>query len=430
MTKRDHGKSSFANLQDSEGQIQIYVRQNVVGAQLYEIYKMLDVGDIVGVKGVVFRTRTGEITVLANELELLSKSLRPLPEKWHGLQDKETRYRQRYADLIMNREVKEVFAKRTLVVQAIRDYLNAINFIEVETPVLQPIYGGANARPFVTHHNTLDQTLYLRIANELYLKRLIVGGFDRVYEFSKDFRNEGMDRDHNPEFTMLELYQAYADYEDIMCLTEQLIAHTAQEVVGCTTISFQGEEISLEPPWRRLTMIESIGVETGIDVESLNDRELRDAALDANIDLDGIESRGEIIAALFDTLVEPNLIQPTFICDYPIEVSPFAKKKRGDERFVERFEYFMVGMEMGNAFSELNDPIDQRERFIEQGKKFQAGDEEAFMVDEDYLRALEYGMPPTGGLGFGVDRLTMLLTDQRSIRDVIFFPQMRPEDQT
>ena len=430
MTKRDHGKSSFANLQDSEGQIQIYVRQNVVGADLYEIYKMLDVGDIIGVKGVVFRTRTGEITVLASEIELLSKSLRPLPEKWHGLQDKETRYRQRYADLIVNREVKDVFAKRTLIVQAIRNYLNAINFIEVETPVLQPIYGGADARPFVTHHNTLDQTLYLRIANELYLKRLIVGGFDRVYEFSKDFRNEGMDRDHNPEFTMLELYQAYADYEDIMCLTEQLIAHTAQEAVGSTTISFQGEEISLEPPWRRLTMIESIGAEAGIDVESLNEDELRNAALDANVGLDGIESRGGTIAALFDALVEPNLIQPTFIYDYPIEVSPFAKKKRGDERFVERFEYFMVGMEMGNAFSELNDPIDQRERFMEQGKKFEAGDEEAFMVDEDYLRALEYGMPPTGGLGFGVDRLTMLLTDQRSIRDVILFPQMRPEDQT
>ena len=430
MTKRDHGKSSFANVQDSKGQIQIYVRQNIVGANLYEIYRKLDVGDIVGVKGVVFRTRTGEITVLASEFELLSKSLRPLPEKWHGLQDKETRYRQRYADLIVNREVKDVFVKRTRIVQAIRDYLNAINFIEVETPVLQPIYGGANARPFITHHNTLDQSLYLRIANELYLKRLIVGGFDRVYEFSKDFRNEGMDRDHNPEFTMLELYQAYADYEDIMCLTEQLIAHTAQEVVGSTGISFQGEEISLEPPWRRLTMIESIGVETGIDVESLNDNELHDTALDANVDLDGVESRGGTIAALFDTLVEPNLIQPTFICDYPIEVSPFAKKKRGDERFVERFEYFMVGMEMGNAFSELNDPIDQRERFIEQGKKFEAGDEEAFMVDEDYLRALEYGMPPTGGLGFGVDRLTMLLTDQRSIRDVIFFPQMRPEDQT
>lgn len=430
MTKRDHGKSSFANVQDSEGQIQIYVRQNVVGADLYEIYNILDVGDIVGVKGVVFRTRTGELTVLANEIELLSKSLRPLPEKWHGLQDKETRYRQRYADLIMNREVKDVFAKRTKIVQAIRDYLNAINFIEVETPVLQPIYGGANARPFITHHNTLDQNLYLRIANELYLKRLIVGGFDRVYEFSKDFRNEGMDRDHNPEFTMLELYQAYADYEEIMRLTEQLIAHTAQEVVGSTTISFQGEEISLEPPWQRLTMIESIGVETGIDVESLNDTELHDTASEANVDLDGVESRGGTIAAIFDTLVEPNLIQPTFICDYPIEVSPFAKKKRGDERFVERFEYFMVGMEMGNAFSELNDPIDQRERFIEQGKKFEAGDEEAFMVDEDYLRALEYGMPPTGGLGFGVDRLTMLLTDQRSIRDVIFFPQMRPEDQT
>ena len=430
MTKRDHGKSSFANLQDSEGLIQIYVRQNAIGDDRYDIYKMLDVGDIVGVEGVVFRTRTGELTVLANALELLSKSLRPLPEKWHGLQDKETRYRQRYADLIVNREVKDVFSKRTLIVQAIRDYLNAIDFIEVETPVLQPIYGGANARPFITHHNTLDQTLYLRIANELYLKRLIVGGFDRVYEFSKDFRNEGMDRDHNPEFTMLELYQAYADYEDIMCLTEQLIAHTAKEVVGSTEITFQGEKISLEPPWQRLTMIESIGVETGIDVESLGDGALQDAALDAKVDLDGVESRGGTIAAIFDTLVEPKLLQPTFICDYPIEVSPLAKKKRGDERFVERFEYFMVGMEMGNAFSELNDPVDQRERFIEQGKKLEAGDEEAFMVDEDYLRALEYGMPPTGGLGFGVDRLTMLLTDQRSIRDVIFFPQMRPEDQT
>ena len=432
MTKRDHGKSSFATLQDAEGQIQIYVRRNIVGADLYEIYKKLDVGDIIGVKGVVFRTRTGEITVMASEIELLSKSLRPLPEKWHGLQDKETRYRQRYADLIVNREVKDVFAKRTRIVQAIRDYLNAENFIEVETPVLQPIYGGANARPFTTHHNTLDQTLYLRIANELYLKRLIVGGFDRVYEFSKDFRNEGMDRDHNPEFTMLELYQAYADYEDIMRLTEQLMAHTAQEVIGSTEISFQGEKISLEPPWRRLTMIESIGAEAGIDVESLNDDELHNAALDANVDLDGVESRGGTVAALFDNLVEPKLIQPTFICDYPIEVSPFAKKKRcdeqGDVQFVERFEYFMVGMEMGNAFSELNDPIDQRERFIEQGAKLEAGDEEAFMVDEDYLRALEYGMPPTGGLGFGVDRLTMLLTDQRSIRDVIFFPQMRPED--
>ena len=288
MTKRDHGKSSFANVQDSEGQIQIYVRRNIVGANLYEIYGKLDVGDIIGVKGVVFRTRTGEITVLANELELLSKSLRPLPEKWHGLQDKETRYRQRYADLIMSREVKDVFAKRTGIVQAIRDYLNAINFIEVETPILQPIYGGANARPFVTHHNTLDQTLYLRIANELYLKRLIVGGFDRVYEFSKDFRNEGMDRDHNPEFTMLELYQAYADYEDIMSLTEQLISHTAKEVVGSTGISFQGKEISLEPPWQRFTMIESIREESGIDVESLNDSELHNAALDANVDLEGI----------------------------------------------------------------------------------------------------------------------------------------------
>ncbi len=425
MTKRDHGKSSFAHVQDSERQVQIHVRRDTVGTDNYEIYKKLDVGDIIGIKGPVFRTRTDEITILAKEVELLAKSLRPLPEKWHGLQDKETRYRQRYADLIMNRDVKDVFIKRTRIVQAIRDYLNRENFIEVETPVLQPVYGGANARPFTTYHNTLNQTFYLRIANELYLKRLIVGGFDRVYEFSRDFRNEGMDRDHNPEFTMLELYQSYSDYEDIMHLTEQLIAHTAQTVTGSMDISFQGQTISLEPPWKRLTMIESIEHYAGIDLASINDGELNDVAAQTNIDLAKVESRGEIVAGLFDTLVEPHLVEPTFIYDYPIEVSPFAKKTRGDGRYVERFEYFMVGMEMGNAFSELNDPIDQRKRFVEQGKRLEAGDEEAFMVDEDYLRALEYGMPPTGGLGFGIDRLTMLLTDQRSIRDVIFFPQMR-----
>lgn len=428
MTKRDHGKSGFAHLQDASGRLQIYVRQNAVGEEAYQVYRKLDVGDVIGVDGVVFLTRTGEITVLVNEVELLAKSLRPPPEKWHGLQNKETRYRQRYADLMMNPEVMQVFINRTRMVQAVREYLNQDGFIEVETPILQPIYGGATARPFITHHNALDMPLYLRIANELYLKRLIVGGFDRVYEFSKDFRNEGIDHDHSPEFTMIELYQAYADYEDMMCLTENLLAYTAQTVLGTTQITYKGDSISLDPPWRRLTMIESIREETGINVDELTDEELRDAVLDAGVDLESAAPRGKLIAELFEAHVEPNLVQPTFIYDYPIEISPFAKKKRGSDRFVERFEFFIARMEMGNAFSELNDPIDQRERFIEGAKKGEAeDDEDALMIDEDYLRALEYGMPPTGGLGFGIDRLAMLLMDQTSIRDVILFPQMRPE---
>lgn len=427
MTKRDHGKSGFAHLQDASGRLQIYVRQNAVGAGMYEVYRKLDVGDIIGVSGVVFRTRTGELTVLAAEVELLAKSLRPLPEKWHGLQNKETRYRQRYADLMVNPEVMQIFINRTRMIQSIREYLNRDGFIEVETPILQPIYGGATARPFTTHHNALDMPLYLRIANELYLKRLIVGGFDRVYEFSKDFRNEGMDHDHSPEFTMIELYQAYADYEDMMSLTENLLSHTAETVLGTTQLTYKGDSISLDPPWRRLTMVESIEKEVGVDINKLTDAELHDAVLDAGVDLEGAASRGKLIAELFEACVEPNLVQPTFIYDYPIEISPFAKKKRGDDCFVERFEFFIARMEMGNAFSELNDPIDQRERFIEGAKAGEAGSEDALMIDEDYLRALEYGMPPTGGLGFGIDRLAMLLTDQRSIRDVILFPQMRPE---
>ncbi len=428
MTKRDHGKSSFVNLQDSTGQIQIYVRRDGVGADSYMVYRRFDVGDIIGASGVVFRTRTGELTVLVDSVELLSKSIRPLPEKWHGLQDKQTRYRQRYADLIMNPEVKEVFVQRTKIVQSIRDMLNERDFIEVETPVLQPIYGGASARPFTTYHNTLDQALYLRIANELYLKRLIVGGFNRVYEFSKDFRNEGMDRDHNPEFTMLELYQAYADYKEIMELTENLIAQTVEELHGTTKITYQEQEIDFTPPWERMSMIESIQKYSSFDPESLSAHELHSTAVDSGIELEGDEPRGEIIAELFDVYVESKLIQPTFIYDYPIEVSPFAKKKPENPEFVERFEFFISGMELGNAFSELNDPIDQRQRFMEQASNLAKGDEEAFMVDEDYLRALEYGMPPTGGLGIGIDRLTMLLTDQYSIRDVILFPQMRPEN--
>ena len=427
MTKRDHGKSGFAHVQDGSGRIQIYMRQNLVGKDAYLVYKKLDIGDVIGGAGSVFRTRTGEITVLVNEIELLAKSLRPLPEKWHGLQDKATRYRQRYADLIINPDVKQVFINRTRIIQALRDYLNQQGFIEVETPILQPIYGGAHARPFTTHHNALDMPLYLRIANELYLKRLIVGGFDQVYEFAKDFRNEGMDRDHNPEFTMLELYQAYADYEDMMRLTENLVAYAAKSVLGATQISYQGDSISLDPPWRRLRLIESIKEEVGIDVDALSDDELWNVTSAAGVELEGTESRGHLIGELFDALVEPNLVQPTFIYDYPIEISPLAKKKRGCDRVVERFEPFVARMELGNAFSELNDPIDQRERFIAQAKRRDAGDEEAFMMDEDYLRALEYGMPPTGGLGIGIDRLAMLLTDQSSIRDVILFPLMRPE---
>ncbi len=428
MTKRDHGKSSFAHLQDGEGRIQIYVRRDKVGAEPYIIYRRFDNGDIIGVEGTVFRTRTGELTVLADSIQLLSKSIRPLPEKWHGLQDKQTRYRQRYADLIMNPEVKDVFLKRTQIVQAIRDRLNAQNFIEVETPVLQPIYGGANARPFTTYHNTLEQSLYLRIANELYLKRLIVGGFERVYEFSRDFRNEGMDRDHNPEFTMLELYQAYADYHQIMELTETLIAETAKAIHGTTKVQYQEHELDFTPPWHRLSMVDAVREHSGIDPVPLSADALYKAAANAGVDLAGDETKGEIIAELFDTFAESKLIQPTFILDYPIEVSPFAKKKPENPEFVERFESFICGMEVTNAFSELNDPIDQRQRFLEQASNLEAGDDEAFMVDEDYLRALEYGMPPTGGLGIGIDRLTMLLTNQYSIRDVILFPQMRPEN--
>ena len=364
MTKRDHGKSSFAHLQDSEGRIQIYVRRDSVGAEPYKIYRRFDTGDIVGAEGSVFRTRTGELTVLVDAVHLLSKSVRPLPEKWHGLQDKQTRYRQRYADLIMNPEVKDVFLKRTRIVQAIRDMLNAQNFVEVETPVLQPIYGGANARPFTTYHNTLEQSLYLRIANELYLKRLIVRGFDRVYEFSRDFRNEGMDRDHNPEFTMLELYQAYADYIQIMELTETLIADTAKTLHGTTKIQYQEHELDLTPPWRRLRMVDAVREYSGIDPGPLSADELYKAAVDAGVDLAGDETKGKIIAELFDTFAESKLIQPTFITDYPIEVSPFAKKKPDTPEFVERFEVFICGMEFANAFSELNDPIDQRQRFL------------------------------------------------------------------
>lgn len=429
VSMRGHGKVGFAHVQDSKGRMQIYVRREQIGERGYdELYKRLDIGDIIGVEGWVFRTRTGELTVHVENLTLLAKSLRFLPEKWHGLRDKETRYRQRYVDLIVNADAREVFLARTKIVRTIRNFLDARGFVEVETPVLQPIYGGAMACPFITHHNTLDMPLYLRIADELYLKRVIIGGLsDKVYEISKDFRNEGMDRDHNPEFTMLELYQAYTDYEDMMRLTEEMIAHTAHELHGSTTITYQGEEIDLSPPWRRVSMLDAIGEALSIDVKDMDREELIKLASEYNLEAQDGQSRGKIINLFFEEFVERDLRQPTFITNYPVEISPFAKKKRGDDTMTERFEIFIGRLEMGNAFSELNDPVDQLERFLDQSRQREAGDEEAHMMDEDFIRALEYGMPPTGGLGIGIDRLVMLLTDMPSMRDVILFPQMRSE---
>lgn len=429
ITKRDMGRGGFAHIQDSTGRIQIYARQDVLGKGKYKIYKKLDIGDIIGVYGYVFRTRTGELTVLVQDFQLLTKSLRSLPEKWHGLKDKETRYRQRYLDLIVNPEVRETFIRRTRIVRAIRDYLDERGFLEVETPILQPLYGGASARPFITHHNALDMDLYLRISDELYLKRLVVGGFDKVYEIGKDFRNEGMDREHNPEFTQIEIYQAYADYNDMMDLLEDLISHVTKEVLGTTVITYQCNRIDLTPPWRRVSMIEAIKESSGIDVTQTSEEKMLKIIEEKGGGVKGKPNWGKIVAELFEIFVEPDLIQPTIVMDYPVDISPLAKRKRGDDRLVERFELFVGGLEMANAFSELNDPIDQRKRFKEQMRQRALGDEEAQMMDEDFIRALEHGMPPTGGLGIGIDRLTMLLTDSESIRDVILFPHMRPENQ-
>ncbi|HID10042.1 MAG TPA: lysine--tRNA ligase [Candidatus Latescibacteria bacterium] len=436
---REHGKVCFAHIQDETGRIQIYLKRDVVGDRAFSIFKLLDIGDIIGVRGTAFRTRTGEFTIGVESLEVLCKSLRPLPivkEKMEGdrrivydpFTDKEQRYRQRYVDLIVNPEVREAFRKRTEVVRALRTFLDKRGFLEVETPVLQPIYGGASARPFVTHHNTLDIDLYLRISNELYLKRLIVGGFERVYEFSRNFRNEGMDRSHNPEFTLLEAYQAYVDYTDIMQLTEEMIAQAAWEVLGTAWISYQGTEVDLAPPWRRVRMLEALGERVGVDVRELPDGELRELCLRHEVEVDGGMGRGKMMDKLFDEVVKPHLVQPTFVLDYPVETSPLAKRHREDPELVERFEAFIAGMEIANAFSELNDPEDQCRRFEEQMRLRERGDEEAQVLDEDFIRALEYGMPPTGGLGIGIDRLVMLFTDTPSIRDVIFFPQMRPEE--
>ncbi|NLO99556.1 MAG: lysine--tRNA ligase [Clostridiaceae bacterium] len=429
MSKRGMGKSSFCDLQDRDGRIQLYVRINDIGEDQYENFKKLDIGDIIGVTGKVFKTRMGEISIHVDSYTLLSKSLRPLPEKFHGLKDPDARYRQRYLDLIVNPDVKATFIARSKIIAAIRRFLDNRGFLEVDTPILNTIPGGAAARPFITHHNTLDLDMYLRIAPELYLKRLIVGGLERVYELGRMFRNEGMSIKHNPEFSMMEVYQAYTDYHGMMELAESLISTVAQEVLGTMKIEYQGQEIDLTPPWTRLTMTKAVLKYAGVDFDKIKtDDEARNAAKEKGMDLEGNPVRGELLSMMFEEFAEPNLIQPTFIMDYPVEVSPLTKRKPDKPELTERFELFITGREFGNAYSELNDPIDQRERFLEQVKKREAGDEEANMMDEDYLLALEHGLPPTGGLGIGIDRLIMLLTDSFSIKDVLLFPTMRPKD--
>jgi lysyl-tRNA synthetase class 2 len=428
---RHHGKACFAHLRDQSGQIQLYARADGLGER-YALFTDLDVGDFIGVSGELFRTRTGELTVAVRSFEFLAKSLRPLPEKWHGLKDVETRYRRRYVDLVMNPHVREVFVVKSRLIREMRAFLDARGFLEVETPMMQPIPGGAAAKPFVTHHNALDMALYLRIAPELYLKRLVVGGLDRVYEINRSFRNEGISTQHNPEFTMLEFYQAYADYEDLMTLTEEMFALLGREILGTTTLRYQGEEVSLAGPWRRLTFFDAISaaVRSAVGPET-SEAALRKAAVAAGVpEPKAAPGAVGLWKDVFDTLVEPGLVQPTFITDFPIELSPLSRRKGGDPRLVDRFELFICRREIANAYSELNDPIDQRHRFEEQARQRERGDEEAHWMDEDFVRALEYGMPPTAGEGIGIDRLAMLFTDSPSIRDVILFPHLRPERST
>lgn len=426
MTKRGKGKVGFTHVQDVSGQIQLYVRKDEIGEAAYEVFKTVDIGDIVGVTGEVFKTNVGELSIQVKEFTLLTKSLRPLPEKYHGLQDIELRYRKRYLDLITNMESRKTFILRSKIIQSMRHYLNGQGFLEVETPMLHAIPGGATARPFETHHNALDMPLYIRIAIELHLKRLIVGGLEKVYEIGRVFRNEGVSTRHNPEFTMIELYEAYADYADIMELTENLVAHIAEEVLGTTTIPYGEYEIDLAPRWKRLHMVDAIKEHAGVDFwQETTDEEARQLAKEHNIEITDMMTYGHIVNEFFEQIVEEKLIQPTFIYGHPVEISPLAKKNKDDERFTDRFELFIVGREHANAFTELNDPIDQRARFEAQVAERDAGNDEAHLMDEDFLEALEYGMPPTGGLGIGVDRLVMLLTNAPSIRDVLLFPQMR-----
>lgn len=441
MARRIMGKASFFTLQDSQGTIQIYIRRDDVGVKEYNkvFKKLVDIGDFVGIKGFVFKTRTEETTIHAEQFEFLGKTIRPIPTPkeveteegetvtYDAFSDKEQRYRQRYVDMVVNPEVRETFRKRTKMVQTMRNFMNSRGYLEVETPILQPVYGGAAAKPFVTHHKALDMDLYLRIANELYLKRLIVGGFDGVYEFSKDFRNEGLSRFHNPEFTQVELYVAYRDYNWMMEFMEKMIEQVAWELHSSTTVTVGEHKINFEAPWPRIPMYEAIEKETGHDLTGKTEDEIRTIANNLYLDVDESMGKGKLIDEIFGETVEPKLIQPTFITDYPIEMSPLAKKHRSKEGLVERFEAVCNGKEIANAFTELNDPVDQRERFEEQARLRAGGDEEAMNVDEDFLRAIEYGMPPTAGIGIGIDRLAMIMTNSDSIRDVLFFPQMRPE---
>ena len=429
IAKRIMGKASFCTIQDTDEKIQSYVSINDLGEENYKEFKTWDIGDIIGITGFVFKTRTEEISVHANEVTLLSKSLRPLPEKFHGLKDPDLRYRQRYVDLIMNPEVKETFVKRSKIISEIRRILDEKGYLEVETPVLNTISGGATAKPFVTHHNSLNIDMYLRIATELNLKRLIVGGYDKVYEIGRIFRNEGMDIRHNPEFTSIEFYEAYADYNDMMNISEEIFSKCALKVCESMKITYQGQEIDLTPSWKRISMIDSIKEACGVDFNEINtDEEAVKLAEERGMEFadETKRTRGDVISMFFDEYVEKTLIQPTFVYDYPVEISPLAKRKTSDPRLTERFELFIGGREYANAFSELNDPIDQYERFKKQVEARDAGDDEAGMMDEDFINALEYGMPPTGGIGIGIDRLVMLLTDSASIRDVLLFPTMKP----
>ncbi|MFQ5847471.1 MAG: lysine--tRNA ligase [Candidatus Methylomirabilales bacterium] len=430
VTLRDHGKTTFAHLRDRTGQIQIYLREDALGQEAYGLLRCTDIGDFLGITGHLFRTRTGELTVWVEEFRLLSKSLRPLPEKWHGLVDVETRHRQRYLDLVANPEVATVFRRRSRILREIRQFFDGRGFLEVETPMMQGVAGGAAARPFTTHHNTLGVDLYLRIAPELYLKRLLVGGLDRVYEINRSFRNEGIDTRHNPEFTMLEFYQAYADYHDLMALTEELVPHLCRALTGGEELGYQGVRIDVSPPWPRLTVMEALRKMGGIREADLNDGErLRTVAEGRGVPVQPGWGWGKLVGELMAHLVEPHLVQPTFLLDFPLALSPLAKGKADDPRLAERFELFVAGMEIANAYNELNDPQEQRRRFQEQLRARERGDEEAHRMDEDFVRALEYGMPPAAGEGIGIDRLVMLFTDAPSIRDVILFPQLRPKDE-